>query len=475
MKKRVLCLAVALTLVIGLLAACGSKENNPPQETPTTATEPTAEATKEATKEATTEVATEDKQSSYVSKDPSAVKGDLTEWYWNQPVSEYLMKTVREKFPNLNYNVIVVPHADYMTKLQSAIAAGSEVPDIILGEIAFRGKIFDMNILEDLEGAPYNFDRSDIFDYASGSLLVDSNNRLVGLDQQMAPAGFAYRRDLTLKYLGTDDPEKVYEYISTWDKLVETGKKVQADSNGTVFMMAGLHDLIKCMRMQNATEWVSGNEVDLNKRIRTTIENGLKVYQSGVIGQYEEGTPAWNASFAKGDIMFYNCASWAPRSQMHGNDKDEGTGRWGLTKAPEKGFTLGGTSMSIYKGSKNKEAAWEYLKYIYLSKEGADKVYLDWGYIPNCKSYYADKDCIIYKQPGRYDEFFGGQNLAQYYVDVITPSVVGQRQTTYDTVLESTWNKVIPQVLQKPNMTADEFYNLVKSEFEINAIDAVIK
>lgn len=472
MNKRVLCLAIALTLVIGLMAACGSTENNPPQKTPTTSTEPTAAATTAKT----TEESTGSKEIGiYDSADPLAVTGDLTEWYWNQPVSEYLMKTVKEKFPNLNYNVIVVPHPDYMTKLQSAIAAGSEVPDIILGEIAFRGKIFDMNILENLEAAPYNFDRSDIFDYASSSLLVDSNNNLVGLDQQMAPAGFGFRRDLTLKYLGTDDPEKVYEYISTWDKLIETGKKVQADSNGTVFMMAGLHDVIKCMRMQNATEWVTGNEVDLTKRIKSTIENGMKVYQSGVIAQYEEGTPAWNASMAKGDVMFYNCASWAPRSQMHGNDKDEGTGRWGLTKAPEKGFTLGGTSMSIYKGSKNKEAAWEYLKYIYLNKEGADKVYTDWGYIPNTKSYYADEDCIIYKKPGRYDEFFGGQNLAQYYVNEIAPSVVGQRQTTYDTVLESTWNKVIPQVLQNPKMTTDEFFNKVKAEFELNAIDAVIK
>jgi len=464
--SRVLALTVSVVMTASLLVACGSKE----QPKPASASNPTV-TQKTASQPASTQ-ASNTKSKDYTAKNPENVKGKVLEWNWNPQFTPWLVENVPKKFPNLKFEGVVVGHGDYVQKLQSSIAAGTDVPDVILGESAFRGRIIDMNILENLENAPYNFDRTDLFPYLT-ELLSNSKGEIVGLDQQAVPAGFAYRKDLTKQYFGVDKPEEVHELVKTWDKFIETGRQLKEKSGGKVFMMAGMSDLMKALRFEKAQQYIDGNTVDLTKRLKETFDISFKIRNEGIIGKYEESTPGWNAAQAKGDVMFWNCASWTPRGQMAQNDKENGKGRWGLTKAPGA-FMLGGTIVGIYKDSKNKEAAWEYMKYIYLSKEGVGKTYEAFGYIPGVKSFY-EGDCIIDKVPGKYDEFFGGQNLARYYVNNILPNIKASRQTKYDSIVETTLTKLMPVYITDNNMTAQQALDKLIAEFKIAAPGTTVK
>jgi multiple sugar transport system substrate-binding protein len=404
-------------------------------------------------------------------KSPADFKGAITVWDWDAAFSEYMGPKFNKVYPNIKVNYITVNHPDYMQKLQSAIATGSDVPDVLLGEIAWRGRLFDMNILENLEKPPYNVKRSDMFAYLT-PLLSNSRNEIVGVDQGISPAGWAYRRDLAKKYLGTDDPEKLSAMINKWDSFIAKGKEVKQKSGGKVFMMPGLGDVLYAAKNQAAMEYIKGNQVNLTKRLKKPLEIALKVRDAGIVAKYELWSPGWNASFAKGDVIFFNMAPWGSKWHVSANDRN-GSGRWGLMKAPEGGFTFGGTSVGIYKGSKNKAAAWEYIKWVYYSKEGGKINFEKFGNLTSLKAFYEGASPI--NREGNYDEFFGGQNLARYYVDQISPKVKGQRQTKYETVVDEAFYRLVPLFMKDTSINAKKALEKFISEVKLNAPGAIVK
>ena len=73
---------------------------------------------------------------------------------------------IQKKYPGINMEYTVVASEDYLKKIQTTVASGSELPDIVNADGFWRGKLYNMGILERLDAEPYNFDRSTVFDYA---------------------------------------------------------------------------------------------------------------------------------------------------------------------------------------------------------------------------------------------------------------------------------------------------------------------
>ena len=459
MKKRILSVLVFATLVVGMMSACGNTE------APTTESEPVEANAK------TAESATKEDSADF-SDDPN-LEGELTVWDWNSAYEEEMYPEFQKVYPNIKINYVTVAHGDYMQKLQSAIATGTDVPDIIFGEGAWRGKLFDMDILENLEAAPYNIDRNDMMDYLHDG-MSNFRGEIVGVDQSLAPAGFAYRRDLAKEYFGTDDPDEVYEKISTWDKFIETGLEVQEKSGGAVTMLSGFGDVLYATRLQNCQDYIDGNVIDITERMQEPLETAIKVRDAKIIGDHEMDTPSWMADFASGNNIFFPAAPWACEWHIAANDPD-GSGNWALTKAPESGYTRGGTSVGIYKDSPNKEAASAYLKWIYFSVDGSIASRDAIGQYISLKACYEGEDAI-YNEPGAYDEFFGGQNLAKYFIEEIIPDITAtQKETAYETVVTQVFTKLNPTLATDYSIDATQALEMYKEEIGLAAIDAEVK
>ncbi len=454
--KRILCMLVAAVLAAGLFTGCGGGNEGARNSQETTQGEGQQKPEENA-------------------PGTGEVKGKIVEWNWNQLMLDNLKKIVNEKYPEIEYEGVIVAHADYMQKLQSSLAAGTDVPDILLGESAFRGKLFALDINDSLEDAPYNLDRSGLIETVIPA-FTGISGKIVGLDQQFCPAGFAYRRDLMKEYFGIEEPEEVAELIKDWDSFTAAGKTLQQKSGGKVFMMASIQDLLDTIKGQMAQEYINGKEIDATKRFSEVFNLATQIRDAGVpLGKFEKGTPAWNATYSQGNVLFYNLASWAAKTYIAGNDKDNGKGRWGLVKSPgENGFTLGGTAVGIYKNSKNKDAAWAYLNYIYNTKEGAGEMYKNMGYIYSFKAFYEGDDAPI-KQPGFYDEYFKGQNIGQYYYEVISPTIKTETQTTYQSAVEQSYSTIIPLFLKDEKLGAQQAMEKFKEELKLKAPDATIK
>lgn len=443
----------SFALLAGLLAACGGNGN-------------------EASPSASSPAAGGASPSASAPADPTQLSGTVKVWDWDETFQNGMIPEFNKKYPNIKVEVTVVNPNDYLQKLQSGIASGSDVPDVILGEEAYRGKLFDLDVLDNLEGAPYNFDRSGVLDYTI-PFISNSRGEVVAVDQAITPAGFAYRRDLAKQYWGTDDPAELAKLLSNWDDFIAKGVELKEKSEGKVLMFPGLGDAFLVLRNQNTVSYVNGSEVDLTAKLQQPIETLFKMRDAGILGKNELWTPAWSASMAKGEFMFYPMAPWGPKWHISANDP-EGSGRWGLVKAPEVGFARGGTAVGIYKDSKAKEAAWAFVQFAYQSEEGSLYNFQTFGNMTSNKEFY-EKQKALFEAPGAYDEFFGGQNLSQYFLQEIIPDMKGQPQSKYDSVVDGVFNALYPLWTKDASTTVDVALEKFKTEFKNKASDATVK
>ncbi|MDO4284701.1 MAG: extracellular solute-binding protein [Eubacteriales bacterium] len=395
-----------------------------------------------------------------ISKD---MEGHVVIWDWNGEAQKQYIEAFNKIYPNIEIEVQDVSWDDYMTKLQTSYVSGLDLPDIILGEIAWRGTLNELGILENLEQEPYNLDRNQMV-ASSVPLTSDVNGNIVGVEMQVTPAGFAYKRDLAIEYLGTDDPDEVGEMIKDWDTFLETGLSVLEKSNGKVKMMASMGDMILTTLSQNVVDYVDGNAVDITSKMQMPLEISFKMWDAGIIGNVEMYSADWYAAYASDEYLFYEAAAWCPPYVISVYAAED-EGNWAITMPPNGSFNLGGTTLGINKDSENKLAAWAYLQYIYFSEEGGSIMYdLTGNY--TCYAPYYESDNSSLNKEGPYDSFFGGQSLVDFYINQAAPMAKTAVQTRYDAVIDTVFQKLTP-VYMLEKMNAEEALEKFKEEVEL--------
>ncbi len=373
----------------------------------------------------------------------------LTAWGWDKAWFDTTAAEFTKLHPNITFDFVEVSAGDYLKKVQTSIASGSKLPDIIWAEEAFRGAMYELNILEDISAEPYNFDASKLLDFEL-PLLTNSKGELVGLEQSGSPGALAYKRDLAKQYFGTDDPQELSVMFPDWDTFIEKGKEVVQQSGGATFMLGSLMDAYTILSKQGTTAVVDGTTV--NTGVMLELFKQLQVMRDarteGKLGMW---SPTWNASYAQDNIIFYPAANWSPQFVIKPNDKNS-TGRWGLMVPPGGGYPYGGTTIGIWKGSKNKNAAWTYMNWLLASDEGAEASFKSSNYILPLKSFFEDTS----KLSSGPDEFFGGQDLGRFWVDEVFPSMQAKQVSKYDQDIYSASELVLETMAQDPNFKAEE-------------------
>lgn len=389
----------------------------------------------------------------------------LTIWDWDEDFMTYMTNSYMAQNPNVKFNTLVVSVSDYMQKLQSALASGGDVPDIILSQMAKKGSMFELGVYDDLRQEPYNYEPENQFGY-SATLSTGPNGELFGVDQMICPAGFAYRRDLAQEYLGTDDPDEIGEMISDYDKFYDVAKTIQEKSNGEVYAFPGIDTFVtQVLVPQFAAPYIDGDNIDITSRYTPVFDIATRFNQAGLIGNMLGDTPALYNGFADGDFVFFPVTTWSMKWEIAQNDP-EGSGRWGATTAPQNGFTYGGTTVGVYKNSEHKEEAWDYLKYAYIDGPGVQESYDQFGFMTGDVSMYDD-DSFYFTEEGKYDEFFGGQNMADFFVHDVSVDTVGQIQTKAESSVISALGNVTAEMSANPQMTTQECIDKLIKETQL--------
>ena len=392
----------------------------------------------------------------------------LTYWGWDSNFYEPLFEAFSKEHPNVEFEVTSVAAVDYATKMQQSIAAGTELPDILASESNYRGQQLAMDVWEDLTQDPYNL-TEDMFFESSVNVTKNQDGKIVCLDQTVSPAAMAYKRDLALKYLGTDDPEELAELCSDVDSACELAKKVQKESDGEVFLFPTVQDVMEWVRGTNPVTLKNENgELDFTAKYKTVLEEITKLRDAGAIDVLEQGSPQANAAYAGSNHILFPAASWSMSYSIKPNDPD-GSGNWGFFAPGGTGYSWGGTAIGINKDSKNKEMAWEFLKFALMEDTGIKVLKESAGYYTSYKKPYEDPSFASYK-----DEYFGGQDVGDFFYNQVLPGVKTATVTEYDSVAFEVLMLELKNLMADGSMTAEQVYEDALVEMQNRLPDETI-
>ena len=213
-------------------------------------------------------------------------------------------------------------------------------------------KLDDLGITESDLSKQYSYTQ-DIVKDADGNLRASS--------WQACSAGLIYNRELAKKVLGTDEPDKVQEFVSDWDKFNETAKKMK--ENG-IKITATANDSFRVYSNNVSGPWVQDGKIVVDKNIEKWAKDSKKLVDAEETTTEGLWSDDWKAGFSaeNNDVFCYFGPAWMINFSMGnapGSDKgDDGSiaykGGWGLTTGPQ-GYYWGGSWICGANGTDNKE------------------------------------------------------------------------------------------------------------------------
>lgn len=407
--KQIFAALLAALLLVGATAGCSEST----ESSSTAGSSSTGESSQTGTSQAETSETAE--------TNPEDITATVNVWTWEpQENQQAVIDDFNETYPNITIEFTTVSSADMPMKIQTALASGSDVPDVVWSEISNRGKLLALDCWEELTAEPYNLDESLMLDYQI-PLSETPSGKLVGIEVSTPVAGLAYKRGLAKEYLGTDDPDELSEMFQTWDDVIEIGTEVVEKSNGEIRLFTNPDDPFNIIKGQNQEPYVIENKLNLSASLTEAFEYVIAMMQAGIVDTIENDTPAEDAAIDGNNHIFFDCPTWAPTWMYKAKDPD-GSGDWGLMLPPGGGYMNGGTVVLIPSAAEDKEAAFEYINWCYYTIEGAVSNRDNLDYMFCYKPVYEDEEFYSVE-----DDFFAGQNVLQTYAQTIIPNTAVPR------------------------------------------------
>ncbi len=316
------------------------------------------------------------------------------------------------------------------SRLQNAVLAGTDVPDLVevyQGSLGFftRGPIEDIGLVD----LTPRLVRDGLMDrlVASRFSLWTARDRIYAVPHDVHPVMLAYRRDLVLG-LGID-----VDRLDTWEAFVAAGRRVTRDLDGDGVTDRYMLELpaddtwgLVTLLLQN-----DGALFDPSGRVVFDSPRTAEViiwYLHQTVGPqriaYDAGTGQSLAkAISDGLVLFCVVPDW--RSYLLETDLPRLAGKMALMPLPawhpggRRTSVWGGTGLIMMKQTKRPDLAWELAKFLYFDKADLGRRFLATNIIPVLKDAW---DLPELNQPNPY---YSNQPVGRLYAQLAgqTPEV----------------------------------------------------
>jgi lactose/L-arabinose transport system substrate-binding protein len=325
-----------------------------------------------------------------------ALSGELTIWSWNIAASS-LKATVagfNKQFPDVKITVEDLGNQPVYDKSIAGCAAGGEgLPDIVSIENFEAENYWSQfpDCFVDLKTLGYTAeDQAKFPDFKRTELEVGEAAYAMPWDS--GPVAMFYRRDFYEK-AGVDPAS-----IKTWDDFIAAGKKIQEANPGVTMTNADFNGDSEFFRMISNEQGcgyfaADGQSITVNQpKCVDAMTKVKEMKDAGIISSAD-----WPGKIT-------NNTAGTAATQMYGGwyegtvrtESPDGAGKWGVYLMPSltadgpRAANLGGSSLAITSVSKNKEAAYAYLKYTLGTNEGQVTMLKEFGLVPSLISAVED-------------------------------------------------------------------------------------
>lgn len=369
----------------------------------------------------------------------AAGRTNITLWYWG---SEVFQKATIDLF-NASQSTIFVKlekltQPDTHKNLLTSIAAGGGAPDVCAIEVGAIGSFAAKGGLTDLLQQPYNGGafKNDIVAYkwAQGST---ADGRLIAMPWDVGAAGLWYRADLFEQAGISSDPEAVQARVKTWDDWMQVGEELKQKLPKTALFTDAYQDVYFPGVEQQGHGYFQNNKVLFEEKGLKPIQLAAEAHRRGLDTNIDWWSPEWANAIKQDEFATMAIACWAQGFLTL--EQPQTIGKWRVIRAPGGDFNWGGSFLSIPEQSQNKEAAWEFIKFVCCSAEGQNSLFKAEGIYPAFKPAWNDP---IYEEPVA---FFGGQQTFKLWGQ-IADNVPSSQPSPYDQQATDILNNEITKV-----------------------------
>lgn len=293
-------------------------------------------------------------------------KVELSYWAW-APNLDKVVDLWNQENPNIHVTVNKQDGGDpAVTKLLTAIKAGSGAPDLVQAEYQKIPTLVSADALADLSETSAAGTKEKFPEGVWNSVTL-GGDALYAVPQDSGPMVFYYRADLFEK-LGIAVP-------TTWDEYAATAKTIH-DADPTSYLgtfSSNDAGWFTGMAQQAGASWwgIDGDawEVNIDKAPTQKVADywgGL--VESGVIDNKPMYTPEWNTALNTGKQLGWLSAAWGP-GVLEGNAGST-AGKWKVAPMPQWDSSKpstgnwGGSSTAVTTQSKHPEAAAQFATWL---------------------------------------------------------------------------------------------------------------
>lgn len=354
----------------------------------------------------------------------------------------------------------VVHNKSLETRLQNAMLAGTDVPDLAeigAGAISFftRGPLADVGLVDFTDRLEKEGLRRRLVE--SRLSLWSTRGRVFALPHDVHPVAMVYRADL-VEELGID-----VNRIETWDDFVALGPKVLKDLDGDGVIDRYLVDLpmgaawgVQILLLQQGVSLFDQNgNVAFDQPL--TVDT-IAWYLHQIEGKGRVAVECgWGQSLMKamldGLALFYLAPDWRTHSIIEDVPKAKGKLRVMPLPAWKPGgrrtSTWGGTGLVITKATKQPQLAWELAKALYFDPNELGPRFALTNILPPLS------DAWTRPEFQRRDAFYGGQQVGALFAK-LAPETPPDWSTPYKTQAETRLAEVFLRSLEYFKQHGDE-------------------
>ena len=309
---------------------------------------------------------------------------ELTFWTWT-PNMEKVVDLWNSEHPDITVTVNKQDGGDpAVTKLLTAIKAGSGAPDIMQAEYQKIPQLVSSDALADLSGS-LGDDVAGHFADGVWDAVTLGSDAVYAVPQDSGPMQFYYRADVFEK-LGIDVP-------TTWDEYADAARKVHEADPKAYLGTFSANDAgwFAGMTQQAGASWygIDGDawSVDIDSDATTKVaEYWGGLVEEGVIDNRPMYTPEWNAGLNDGTQVGWLSAIWAP-GVLSGNAADT-AGKWEMAPMPQWDADApatgawGGSATAVTSQSEHPEQAAEFVTWLNTDPEAVQALVDETGIYP---------------------------------------------------------------------------------------------
>jgi len=371
-----------------------------------------------------------------------------------------------EEAYNANVTLEIVDLNGLVPLAVGTVQSGIGVPDVL---------ILDDKSLKDPKMEEILLELTDVIEAHEDQPLTpyltkspEFENEIYGLGYQVYPMALFYRSDLAMEALGVQEPEAIQTMFSSYEQLLETGKKLNTAGIKIlpdVYSLRYIHDgdmawLDESGELKAGVNWQIGFETAKQLELNNYVANATQWTDQWLAGMHDGIGLEEASSKVQTQVFSYILPSWAlSHVLMLASDSDEPvlesddgnyvvynqtSGKWKIAPLTN-GSYWGGTYLTINKSSEHLDLGKQFIEYMIYDdahvKEWSDN---------------SDRIPSNTKIQGSVafplgDTFLGGQNYQQTMadlanaikVDYYSDQALNQKNAKAHEIYEDVLNKFI--------------------------------